>query len=490
MSERISLCMIVRNEADTIERCLRSAAPAVDELIVVDTGSTDDTVRIARRYGAVVFSAEWEDDFAAARNVGLERATGDWILVLDADEELAEDAPERLRACVRDRSCSGYYVTIYNYFHPFSEDAAVHSSIRLFRNDPRHRFEGAIHEQIAPSILRRDPRAVFGGSDIVVRHYGYVGDVVADRRKVERNMRILRRQLRKTPGDPFHLYNMGVEWARAGRPERAVRYFRAARSRATCDAPFVALAYKYEAFCWRKMGDVEKAVFSCLEGIKRFPSYTDLFHYAGLWEMEAGRWENAESFLTSAYRLGPPPAPFQTETGIGAHKTCFSLGILAECRRDDIGVLRWHLEAVRLDTSAEPPLCRLFRYMHCADREKQLAAALLKHFRPDQAGKQRVLNLLEACGCFRTARLLSRIWGIGRSKSVPRLRRDNPAGEEASRVLNDWHVSASRDTSSRRRWVRAASRMVDARLLDVRSPEFRAIVRTVRLLLPWVDGFV
>lgn len=157
MSERISLCMIVRNEADTIERCLRSAAPAVDELIVVDTGSTDDTVRIARRYGAVVFSAEWEDDFAAARNVGLERATGDWILVLDADEELAEDAPERLRACVRDRSCSGYYVTIYNYFHSFSEDAAVHSSIRLFRNDPRHRFEGAIHDKSLRAFCAATP---------------------------------------------------------------------------------------------------------------------------------------------------------------------------------------------------------------------------------------------------------------------------------------------------------------------------------------------
>lgn len=95
----ISLCMIVKNEADNLARCLTSVRGAADELIIVDTGSTDDTIAIARSFGAAVISFPWTGDFAAARNAGLEKARGTWILVLDADEELDAESKGELLLC-------------------------------------------------------------------------------------------------------------------------------------------------------------------------------------------------------------------------------------------------------------------------------------------------------------------------------------------------------------------------------------------------------
>ena len=86
---KLTLCMIVRNEADMIERCLGSVDGIVDEMIIVDTGSTDGTVALCESFGATVFPFVWQEDFAGARNDALEKATGDWILVLDADDEIS-----------------------------------------------------------------------------------------------------------------------------------------------------------------------------------------------------------------------------------------------------------------------------------------------------------------------------------------------------------------------------------------------------------------
>ena len=93
---KISLCMIVKNEAQYIERCIKSARRAADEIIVVDTGSSDDTAEIARRLGAKTRQHQWKSDFSEARNYSIEQATGDWILYLDADEVLTPDACSRL----------------------------------------------------------------------------------------------------------------------------------------------------------------------------------------------------------------------------------------------------------------------------------------------------------------------------------------------------------------------------------------------------------
>ena len=107
----LSLCMIARDEASFLERCLASAAPHVDEIIVVDTGSTDGTVRVARAAGAEVSEFEWVDDFAEARNASLRAASGDWILLLDCDEVIAERDWSALRDAVARQGADAYRLT-------------------------------------------------------------------------------------------------------------------------------------------------------------------------------------------------------------------------------------------------------------------------------------------------------------------------------------------------------------------------------------------
>ena len=131
----LSLCMIVKNEALYLARCLDSVQDMVDEIIIVDTGSTDNTVEIAQRYQATIVSHHWQHNFSLARNTSLAHATGDWILVLDADETLERMTSERLWQLISQTSADGIQCIVRSFMPPQSllayEDGVV---TRLFRN--------------------------------------------------------------------------------------------------------------------------------------------------------------------------------------------------------------------------------------------------------------------------------------------------------------------------------------------------------------------
>ncbi|HWR21606.1 MAG TPA: glycosyltransferase family 2 protein, partial [Verrucomicrobiae bacterium] len=197
----LSLCMVVRNEETNLSRCLESVKGVIDEIIIVDTGSTDRTVEIAQQYGAKIFSHRWDNDFAAARNVSLSHATSDWILVLDADETLAEEDRGRLRALLRPDGPTAYLLNIVS---PVDDRRSSHAVInafpRLFRNRPEIRFEGRVHEQVSPSIARMG--GTVSPSEIRIHHQGYHSRWVDLSAKRQRNIHLLRRQLTDHPDDP------------------------------------------------------------------------------------------------------------------------------------------------------------------------------------------------------------------------------------------------------------------------------------------------
>ncbi|MFB5762033.1 glycosyltransferase family 2 protein [Paenibacillus medicaginis] len=153
----ISLCMIVRNEEKYLPKCLSSVQRIVDEIIIVDTGSTDDTVAIAKAFGAKVIEMPWQDSFAAARNRSFDEATGDWILWLDADEEMDVNEADKLkelltRDAVREQRIEGIQFVFYNYVDVGGvESILLH---RMVRNRPQYRFEERVHEQILPNMLK------------------------------------------------------------------------------------------------------------------------------------------------------------------------------------------------------------------------------------------------------------------------------------------------------------------------------------------------
>lgn len=201
----LSAALIVKNEERFLEPCLLSLKEIVDEVVIVDTGSSDRTKEIAREYNARLYDFKWINDFAAARNHALELAHGKWILYIDADERVRPYAPAKLRAQLSDPSYVAYYVLLHPRpgFTPYRE-------LRIFRNDPRIRFRGRIHENIWPGIdhYRSSKDGVIGRSDLVFDHEGYEGD---QHHKHLRNLPLLRKALREDPGKVFswcHLANI------------------------------------------------------------------------------------------------------------------------------------------------------------------------------------------------------------------------------------------------------------------------------------------
>ena len=209
----ISLCMIARNEESFIEGCLESVRGICHETIVVDTGSSDRTREIARAAGALVLETPWTDDFAAARNVGVERATGSHILVLDADERLGPGMGPGLIESARRREPAARLPALYN---ASTLDATPEEILdgtkllngpvfvpRLFRNLPEMRFERRVHETLTRGF--NDLQAKGVGQSIAVGaaliHYGDVPTYREDHAKDERNERLLRMSLEDDPAD-------------------------------------------------------------------------------------------------------------------------------------------------------------------------------------------------------------------------------------------------------------------------------------------------
>jgi glycosyltransferase involved in cell wall biosynthesis len=203
---RISLCMIVRDEEPILARCLESARSFVDEMVIVDTGSSDRTREIATSFGATVIDHPWNDDFSEARNVALEHATGDWVLSLDADEILTPLAGRELRKVAR----RGNYVGAYIPLRDEGDGGKVTVSLmfRAWMRHPTIRWRYRLHEQVLAGALAlvqsKGLRLAQLSGEIL--HDGYRQEVMESKGKDARNARLYLAQLEDTPDDPYVLY--------------------------------------------------------------------------------------------------------------------------------------------------------------------------------------------------------------------------------------------------------------------------------------------
>jgi glycosyltransferase involved in cell wall biosynthesis len=201
----IALAMIVRNGAQGISAALLSAKFVCSQIVVVDTGSTDDTPQIATRMGAEVYHCEWNNDFSQARNFALDHCRADWVLVLDADEVLDEQSLKDNLYLLADSATGGITVHIHNALSTDGFTSHTHSYTRLFRRDVHIRFEGRIHEQIANSIERLGLH--IAQSSITIRHDGYSEPSPA---KIKRNLELLQREFAENPDSHFIRYHLGL----------------------------------------------------------------------------------------------------------------------------------------------------------------------------------------------------------------------------------------------------------------------------------------
>lgn len=190
LAATISLAMIVKDEEKNLPRALKSARPWVDEIIVVDTGSTDRTVQIAEEFGAKIYHHPWEFDFAKHRNQSISYATGDWVLILDADEELDQETAPLLAGLTANPNVCAYEFKVENVFS--TGQSSTFYSPRFCRNLPGLGYRRRVHNQI------NIPGAV-GRCSVLLRHFGYGGDSVDMERKKKRLSQMLERWVGEEP---------------------------------------------------------------------------------------------------------------------------------------------------------------------------------------------------------------------------------------------------------------------------------------------------
>lgn len=223
---RLSLAMIVKNEEDRLAHCLDSVRELVDEMVILDTGSTDRTAEIAHSFGARVHAFTWIGDFSAARNAALRHCSGDWILVLDADEAIDRLDHGIIRAALEAKDIQAYFLWIREYFRSgafigisgppqrndgrYTEGAAFshqqgYQAVRLFRAQPEPVFQGRVHELAEQYFEQR--RLSTGRLEAAVHHFGKV-DAQRDAAKQREYTRLAKEEVRCHPEDPMAHYNL------------------------------------------------------------------------------------------------------------------------------------------------------------------------------------------------------------------------------------------------------------------------------------------
>jgi glycosyltransferase involved in cell wall biosynthesis len=329
--QTVSLCMIVKDEEAMLPRCLAAIAEHVDELIVVDTGSSDRTVEIAESFGARVLHHEWDGDFAAARNVSLDAATSDWLMYLDADEVLVEGDGPRLRELLGRTWREGFWLTETNHVGELEDGAAVaHNALRLFRNRPEYRFEGRVHEQFAhrlPSMPERlEP------SPVRIDHYGYLGTVRDSKEKSRRNLELLERQIAEGVDTPFLHFNLGSERAAAGDVAGSLHHLQRAWSALEADPErleygyFPSLTARWvKALNANRRHDDALAAGDTVLGL--LPGFTDIVLEQALAQRGKGDLDEAIATFERCIAMGDAPSKYSATVGAG---TFHARNLLAE----------------------------------------------------------------------------------------------------------------------------------------------------------------
>jgi len=341
----VSLCMIARDSSRTLGPALQSIRPWVDQIVVVDTGSTDDTPNLARSLGAEIHFFPWRDDFAAARNASLEHATGRWIFWMDSDDTIDSSNGRRLQALVRQEHADSILGFVMQVHCPGPagqlNEMTVVDHVKLFRRLPGLCFEGRIHEQILPAIRRQGGEVAW--TDIFVVHSGSDQSPAGRARKHERDMRILRQDLAERPDHPFVLFNLGMTLADLGEHAAAVEYFRPCLALSGPDESHLRKAYALFAASLMQLNCYDEAGAICLEGRRLFPADPELMFRQAMILHHLSRHADAERIYIQLLCQGPRREGFSSrDPSICNVKARHNLAVLyADLGQLSLAELQW-----------------------------------------------------------------------------------------------------------------------------------------------------
>ncbi|ADG81820.1 glycosyl transferase family 2 [Thermincola potens JR] len=377
--KRLSVCLVVRNEEKYLQRCLASIKDTAAEIIVVDTGSTDKTVEIAKQFTDKVYVIRWRDDFSKARNFALDKVSGDWVLFLDGDEELDRQCIPALLAKINHGDAEGYLIKVLNYYETGGRvEISPDVIFRLFRHNRKYRYSGAIHEQICDSILAVNPDAKINiAEDICIIHYGYLKEEIEAKNKAERNTRLLEKAVKKNPNNLLDRFHLGVEYFRVARLDQALEEFLFVLDKVNLQAIYVPKLMRYITKCYYLLGNLQEALrFIDNSWIKNFPDCGDLYYLRGTVCRELGLYTEAYDSFKKCLSVPTQPAYYGNQYCHYKDKIYHQLGELAEYFMDKETALDYYIKTLRENPRAIHSLARIISILRPKNNPEYTMQAL------------------------------------------------------------------------------------------------------------------
>lgn len=289
---RISCVMIVKNEEVFLEKCLLSIKDWVDEIIIVDTGSDDETVNIARRFTEKIYFHAWEGSFSKARNDAARHATGDWIFIIDGDEELIAGNGPKLREAIKTAGPADAFLITTVSIYGGGHKTARHNSERLFRNNGIIHYESIVHNRVVGCTCTKPTK-------IEIMHYGYNVDSKKANEKFIRTETLLKKQISESPDKPLPHHYLGTSYLAKGafrecivESEKAIEL----AENISDDHPTYLWSHQNAAMSYFYLGEIEKAKKHALRTLEKFAGYMDSYYTLTLIAGEQEDWEAVRCF--------------------------------------------------------------------------------------------------------------------------------------------------------------------------------------------------
>lgn len=330
----MSLCMIVRDEEEFIEKAILAAKPLVQEIIVVDTGSIDATPLIARELGAKVFKKEWNNDFADMRNFSIQQATQPYILVIDADEIIVEGNGDQLSALfekMNGDSGSAGAITVLN--ETKSGEISGTTLVRIFPRDERYRYKGKIHEQLTYSGKSIQHTI---NSQIKVNHLGYTETQIMKKNKYERNLKLLIDELEEASDPSYIHFQIGRTYYVMKNYVQAEHFLNKCIELELSNAQrnFLSSALLTLGYCYIYLRKFDSLLNCYKLAVELFPDYTDLYFMYGVGLIESRNlhgFKKIPDMFNKCINLGEASTiKYETVQGVGSFKAHYNLALFYE----------------------------------------------------------------------------------------------------------------------------------------------------------------